>query len=145
MLIFPTLRTRGGDNRVSPGVLIDVPGQDDSPPYFTLKSNHPAYAGELLMVIVVPQPIENLPLSPQPLALTLAQLARWQKLWSTPAELFEMVGGAGTQWTQAEQAAALVSGGRALTQEEPGPQNIYRVAQRAANGFMVNVPLRCRR
>ena len=145
MLIFPTTRTRGGDNRVRPGVLIDVPAQEDSPPYFTLKSDHRAYAGELLMVIVVPQPIENLPIGPQPLALPLAEVLKWQKLLSTQAELFEMVGGVGKPWTQAEQVAALTRGARTLTQDEPGPQTIYRVALRAANGFMVNVPLRCTR
>jgi hypothetical protein len=145
MLIFPTTRARNGDNRVRPGVLTDIPAQDDSTPYFTLKSNHRAYAGEVLTVIVVPQPIESLPIGPQPLALTLAELAKWQKLWGTETEQFEMVGGAGKAWTQVEQAAALTRGARTLTQEEPGPQTIYRVALRTANGFMVAVPLRCTR
>ena len=30
-LIFPTKRTRGGDNRVRPGKLIDIPAQEDNP------------------------------------------------------------------------------------------------------------------
>jgi hypothetical protein len=145
MLIFPTTRARGGDNRVKPGVLIDVPGQDDSPPYFTLKSNHRTYAGEVLMVIVLPQPIEGLDIGPQPLVLPMAEVAKWQKLWSTKAERFEMDGGAGKAWTPEEQAAALTSGARTLTQDEPAPQTIYRVALLGAKGFMVAVPLRCTR
>src|SRR5712671_1059192 len=35
MLIFPTLHTRGGDNRVAPGRLIDIPAQEDQYSYFT--------------------------------------------------------------------------------------------------------------
>ncbi|HKZ81250.1 MAG TPA: DUF4384 domain-containing protein [Pyrinomonadaceae bacterium] len=145
MLIFPTTQTRGGDNRVRPGVLVDIPAQDDSPPYFTLRSNNPGYVGEMLMLIVVPQPIEGLAVGPQPIPLPLAEVLTWQKLWGTQAELFDMVGGAGTAWTQAEKAASLARGGRMLTQDEPGPQNIYRVALHQGNGFMINVPLRCRR
>jgi hypothetical protein len=96
-------------------------------------------------VIVVPQPIEGLDIGPQPLALPLAEVAKWQKLWSTQAERFEMDGGAGKAWTSAEQAAALTSGARTLTQDEPAPQTIYRVALLGANGFMVAVPLHCTR
>jgi len=145
MLVFPTTQTRGGDNRVRPGVLVDIPAQNDSPPYFTLRSNNPAYVGESLMLIVVPQPIDGLDIGPQPLHLPLAEVLTWQKLWGTQAEVFDMVGGAGTAWTQAEKAASLARGGRMLTQDEPGPQNIYRVALRSGNGFMVSVPLRCQR
>ena len=36
-LIFPTLRTRGGDNNVGPGMLIEIPAQDDNPPYFKVQ------------------------------------------------------------------------------------------------------------
>ncbi|HEX8290125.1 MAG TPA: hypothetical protein VF570_00135, partial [Pyrinomonadaceae bacterium] len=36
-LIFPTTRTLGGDNRVKAGRLVDIPAQEDSPPFFTLK------------------------------------------------------------------------------------------------------------
>jgi hypothetical protein len=35
MMIFPTMRTRGGDNRVAPGRLIDIPAQEDQYSYFT--------------------------------------------------------------------------------------------------------------
>ncbi|MEP6901565.1 MAG: DUF4384 domain-containing protein, partial [Actinomycetota bacterium] len=36
-IIFPTLRTRGGDNHVGAGSLIEVPSSTDSVPYFTIK------------------------------------------------------------------------------------------------------------
>ena len=52
-LIFPTTRTRAGNNLVKPGMLIDIPGQDDLPPYFTLNSMNPKYAGEMLTIMVL--------------------------------------------------------------------------------------------
>jgi hypothetical protein len=144
MLIFPTLRTRGGNNQVKPGMLIDIPGQDDSPPYFTLASNNQGYVGELLTIIVATTPIQGLNIGRAPLSLSMKELQRWQKLWSTEAERFEMDGGAGTVWTAAEKAAALANSGRTLTQDEPSPQTVYKVAVKTASGFLVNVPLRRR-
>ena len=32
-LIFPTTRTRGGDNSVKAGRVMEIPSQDDNPPY----------------------------------------------------------------------------------------------------------------
>src|SRR5262245_46314771 len=40
-LIFPTARTRGGDNRVMGGKLIDIPAQDDRPNFFSLRHGRP--------------------------------------------------------------------------------------------------------
>jgi len=87
VLIFPTTRTRGGDNRVRPGVLVDIPAQEDSTPYFTLKSNHPQYAGELLTIVIVSRPIQGLKIGPEPLVLPSAELVKWQKNWNSQSEL----------------------------------------------------------
>src|SRR5262249_10072917 len=133
MLIFPTLRTRGGNNGVSPGTLIDIPAQDDLPPYFTLSSNNPKYVGELLTIIVSTVPIQGLTFGRQPLALAMNQFKRWEKTWSSEAERFEMDGGAGSPWTLAEKAASMATNARALTQDEPLPQTVYRVAMKGAN------------
>src|SRR5918999_2173262 len=40
-LIFPTTRTAGGDNEVAIGKLIEIPGQDDAPPFFTMRKSRP--------------------------------------------------------------------------------------------------------
>ena len=144
-LIFPTTRTRAGNNLVKPGMLIDIPGQDDLPPYFTLNSMNPKYAGEVLTVIVLSHPLEGLTIGRQPLVLPVKQLASWEKQLGSMMERFEMDGGAGTPWTAAEQAAALASGGRSLTQDEPAPQTIYRVAAKTVNGLLIHVPIRYQR
>jgi hypothetical protein len=144
-LIFPTTRTRGGDHRIQPGALIDIPGQDDQPPFFTLNSVNPNYAGELLTIMVLAQPLPKLVIGRQPLVLSNKQVARWEKQFASQAERFEMDGGSGLAWTTAERVAAQVSGGRSLTQTEPAPQTVYRVVAKTPQGLLVQVPIRSRR
>ena len=47
-LIFPTSRTRGGDNRVEAGRLIEVPDQADRPNYFSVRRSRPDQVAETL-------------------------------------------------------------------------------------------------
>ena len=141
MLIFPTSRTRS--NSVSAGVLVDLPGQDATPPYFTLKSRASSYLGEALTVIVTPQPLDGLTIGRDPLPISAAQLQRWETEWGTEAEIFEMDEGAGTTWTNAEQLAGGTQG-RALTQEEPTPQTIYRLNVKPGSPLLINLALRVR-
>ncbi|HJU56729.1 MAG TPA: DUF4384 domain-containing protein, partial [Pyrinomonadaceae bacterium] len=141
-VIFPTLLARGGDNRVSAGVLIEIPGQDDRPPYFNLTRHRADQVGELLTVLVTPQPITEIKIGPKQHKLSLDQLKRWESEWGAQGfELFEMEGGAGATWTEEERSAA-GRGGRSLTQEEPTPQTIYRVRLKPGAPMLVTVPLR---
>lgn len=139
-LIFPTLRTRGGDNQVRAGRLIEIPSQEDSPPYFKLTRSRENQTGEVLTVIVTPRPIEELSIERNRLKLTSEQVVRWEKMWGVSAERFEMDGGAGTAWTKEEQGAGATMG-RSLTQEEPGPQTIYRVAVKSGTPLLITVAL----
>ena len=143
-LIFPTLRTRGGDNRVSAGRLIELPGQEDRPNYFRLRQGRPDQVSEQLIILVTAQPLEGLAPGAQALELAPDQLAAWEKSWSAPVERFEMVGGAGLAWTRSEQEAG-ADGTRRLTQEDPAPQTVYRVATRPGEPLLVKVALRYRR
>lgn len=142
-LIFPTLRTRGGDNQVRPGKLIDIPAQEDNPSYFTLvpSPSRSDQVAEILSIIVTPVPLSNLRLAERPLKLTKSEVAKWEASGSQ-VERFEMVGGAGQPWSKAEMAAAAAGSSRMLTQEEPAPQTVYRIGSRNKNAFMVSVPLR---
>ena len=54
---------------------------------------------------------------------------------------FELSGGAGKTWTQAEQQAA-ANTTRLLTQEDPPPQTVYRVSVKTGEPLMVKVRLR---
>jgi Domain of unknown function (DUF4384) len=142
MLIFPTLRTRGGDNRVAPGKLIDIPAQEDQYSYFTAQptGDRRDQIAEVLTIILLPQPLP-LQIAELPLKMTNTQVAEWEKTWGGTAERLELVGGAGRTWTSAEKLAG-AAGGRQLTQGGPPPQTVYRVARKAGGPLLVTVPLR---
>jgi len=139
-LIFPTTRTHGGDNHVSAGHLIEIPAQDDRPSYFTLRLSRPEQAGEQLTLLVTDKPIENLTIGPKALVLSDDQVAKWEKDWGSKVERFEMAGGGGKTWTRAEQEAGADSS-RLLTQDDPAPQTIYRVATQPDAPILVNLKL----
>ena len=140
-LIFPTTRTRGGDNKVAPGHIIEIPAQDDRPNYFTLKQTRPDQVGELVTVIVSAQPLGDITISNKPLKLTPELVAHWEQQWGAQAEKFEMTGGAGRVWTKAEQQAGADTT-RQLTQDDPGPQTVYRVGVKPGAPLLVQVGLK---
>jgi hypothetical protein len=143
-LIFPTLRTRGGDNRVQPGKLIDIPAQEDNPNYLTLvpSQSRSDQIAEVLTIIIAPQPMEAFQIAHQPLKIARSEVAKWERSWSGEVERFELEDGAGMPWSNVEKQASALTSGRLLTQEEPAPQTIYRVAGSSGKSFLVTVPLR---
>lgn len=143
-LIFPTLRTRGGDNQVRPGKLIDIPAQEDNPSCFTLvpSPSRSDQVAEILSIIITPEPLADLRLTDKPLMISKSDVAKWERSWSNEVERFEMVDGAGRTWTIEEQQAGAVGSSRVLTQEEPTPQTIFRLGSKDKKAFLVTVPLR---
>ena len=143
-LIFPTTRTRSGDNKVAGGKLIDIPAQGDRPNFFTLRRSRPDQVEEELTVLLTPEPLDGITIGENTLALSNAQVAAWEKQWgSTKPDVFELTGGAGKTWTRAEQDAA-AEGTRLLTQDDPPPQTVYRVAVKPGAPLAVEVRLRYR-
>jgi len=143
-LIFPTIRTRGGDNKVSGGKLIDIPAQSDRPNFFALHRSRPDQVEEELTVLLTPEPIEGITIGENALALSNAQVAAWEKQWgSAKPEVFELTGGVGKTWTRVEQDAA-ADGTRLLTQDDPPPQTVYRVAVKPGAPLAVEVRLHYR-
>ncbi len=144
VLIFPTTRTRNGDNQVAAGKLIEIPAQEDRPNYFTLLQSqlkNSKQIGEVLTVIVAPKPLEGITIRATPLTLTNEQIQQWEKQWGAQTETFDLAGDAGKGWTKAEQEAG-ASGTRQLTQQDPEPQTIYRVAIKSGVPLLVKVGLR---
>ena len=123
-LIFPTTRTRGGDNSVKAGRVIEIPAQDDSPPYFTLKRTRANHVGENVIVLVTPTPIESLTITDRTLRVSGETLAQWEKSWGTETGRLEMTNGAGQSWTKQERDAG-ANGTRSMTEAEPAPQTLY--------------------
>lgn len=137
MLIFPWAEA---DNKLVPGSLIDIPGQEDDPNHFTARVTRGDQVGELLTFIVTATPLD-LPLSDKPLRIEPMELSRWEKMWGGLTERYEMEGGAGQAWTQQEKQAAAKKR-RQLTREDPVPQTIYRVIAPERKGILVNLLLK---
>jgi hypothetical protein len=142
-LIFPTTRTRNGDNQVTAGRLIEIPAQDDRPNFFTLQQSRMDQIGEHLTVIVSREPLKEIIITDKALKLSVEQVAKWESEWSAQTERFELVGGKGKTWTPEEQAAG-ADATRSLTQDDPGPQTIYRVATKPGQPILIKVGLKYR-
>lgn len=119
-LIFPTTRTGGGDNQVAMGRLLDIPAQDDSPPFFVMKKTRPDHVAEVLSVIVTPTKLDNIQITDKALKLTDEQVASWEKSWGSSVGHMEMAM-AGQPWTKEEKDART----RALTASAPPPQLVF--------------------
>ena len=141
-LIFPTLRTRGGNNKVQAGMLVDIPAQEDRPNYFTMKPSRATQVAETLTIIVSPQPLDVPPLQRKYVRLPEQQVAGWERDWKAEAERFEMEGGTGQVWTRKEKAAGAGEDGTLLDSNDPAPQTIYRVATKSGSPLMITLPLR---
>jgi hypothetical protein len=140
-LIFPRRNMRGGDNKVRPGQLIDIPGQADDPNYFTASPSRRNQIGELISVLITAKALD-LETSNVRSTIQASDLAEWERKWGGDVQKFEMVGGAGEQWTSEEKEAAAATSGRRLTQDEPPPQTVFRVPDGSNDGLLVSVTLR---
>ena len=140
-LIFPTKRTSGGDNQVAIGRLLEIPAQDDSPPFFTMKKSRADHVAEVMSVLVTPTPLEGIQISDKALKLTDAQVAGWEKAWGSSVGRLEM-STAGQAWTKEEKDART----RALTASAPAPQLVfYRPSAKPSDPMFVKLRLSYRR
>jgi len=144
-LIFPTTRTLGGDNQVKAGRLVDIPAQEDSPPFFTLRRSRADQVGELLSVIVSPVPLAELEIGATAQKLSAELVARWEKTWGGQAGRLELSAGAGKLWTKEEKEAS-ASAARLLKAAAPNPQTLYYLpGVKAVEPLLIKVQLQYRR
>ena len=147
-LIFPT-NPASDENKVVAGRIVEIPNQSDDQAYFEVKSLREAgqspQVAEVLTVLVTPSPLKELPKraagDDSPLLLSKALIEKWEKEWTAAVEQLELENGAGNAYTRAEQAAGGNSAKR-LTQEDPLPQTIFRVAVKPGRPLMVKLPLK---
>lgn len=136
-LIYPTRRTPEGGNRVKAGKMIFIPAP---PRHFRIRpsTSSKGHVAEMLTVIVAGQPlIDTSQLANTAITLTPEQVEKWEKQWSSDPTKFEMEGGVGQTLTEKEQAAV-----DELTQDDPPPQTIYRLAVKPNDVLLVRLPLR---
>jgi Domain of unknown function (DUF4384) len=136
-LIFPSLLNRDGANSVAAGKLVELPERSA----FQLKPLRPDYAGEVLTILVTPEPLKDVKPGSGPVKLDSETVARWESQWSGAFERFELVGGAGKPYTKAEKEAGK-DGARALNQDDAMPQTLYHVNVKSGSPLLVKVPLR---
>jgi hypothetical protein len=139
-LIFPTLKTRGGDNSVVAGRLVEIPDQDDRPFYFKMNRHRPDQTGEVLTFLVTPQPIPNLELSRKALKLTNEQFAQWEQKWKAPTRRVELANHAGKAYTKTEMSAG-ANKTTLLGPSDLPPQIIFRLTGKTTGAVMVTLPL----
>jgi hypothetical protein len=140
-LIFPTTRTAGGDNHVAIGRLVEIPAQDDNPPFFTMKKSRADHVAEVLSVIVTPTKLDGIEITDKALKLTDAQVATWEKAWGSTVGNLEMTT-SGQTWTKEEKDART----RALTASAPPPQLIfYRPSAKPTEPMYVKLKLSYRK
>jgi hypothetical protein len=141
-LIFPTTRTLNGDNQVSVGKLAEIPAQGDSPPFFTIRKSRPDQVAEVLSVLVTPVPLEGVQITDKAQKLSDAQVASWEKSWSTSVGRLEMES-IGQAWTREEKDAGAANT-RALTAGAPAPQMLF-YRPRSNEAIFVKLKLSYRR
>src|SRR6185369_11151336 len=140
-LIFPTTRTSGGNNQVAVGRLLEIPAQDDSPPFFTMKKSRPDHVAEVVSVLVTPAPLEGVQITDKPQKLSETQVANWEKMWGSSVGHLEM-STVGQAWTKEEKESRT----RALTSSAPAPQLLfYRPSLKSTDSMFVKLRLSYRR
>lgn len=141
-LIFPTLRLRGGDNRVSPGRVVEIPGWDDRPPYLTLRRSRVDQVQEQLVVLVAPRPLPEITPVAGAQRLDLARLESWEARWGGKTVSLEAPELAGHPISGAERTAA--QGGAPLDPQDPLPQTLLRAQAGPGQPLLVSVRLHLR-
>jgi hypothetical protein len=140
-LIFPTTRTSGGNNEVSVGRLLEIPAQDDAPPFFTMRKSRPDHVAEVVSVLVTPEPLQGVQITDKALKLSEIQVASWDKMWGSSVGRLEM-STVGQTWTKDEKESRT----RALTASAPAPQLLfYRPSLKSTDPIFVKLRLSYRR
>jgi hypothetical protein len=137
-LIFPTLLTRRGNNKVQAGQVVDIPGSGEG--ILRVQLSRPDQVAEELTILVSPKPLDGLTIGRKPLPIAKEQLAEWKKNWGAPNKELEESGQAGKAYTPAEKDAAET--GAALTDADPLPQTMFQVKSGPGNPMLVTVPLK---
>jgi hypothetical protein len=141
LLIFPTTRTRNGDNHVAAGRLIEIPAQDDRPNFFTMRRDRMDQTGEQLIALITPQPLTDLKIGAESLKLSDELVTKWEQAWGAKSAMFERASGGGKIWTRVEREAG-ADLTRRLTQDDPTPQTIFRVEAGPAEPRLIKLILR---
>jgi hypothetical protein len=144
-LIFPTLRTRNGNNLVEPEASLWIPR---APAYFRIKpsASNKTHVGELLTVVLraeAPNEILRQPLKDRPLMLGAEVLQRLFTGAKEAAIRMNLDRGEGKKQTTRETSKDIVmEGDEALMEDDPLPQTIYETRRKEGQPVIFRIPLR---
>jgi serine/threonine protein kinase len=146
-LIFPTLLTYGGQNRVRPGQPIALPRSQGKP--FSIKRSTPSQTAETFTIILSPWAFQlPEPLTDHAIVLPDSVFADWERRYRAKMYRATLRDGLGQTKTKREQAVStreIIDGAEApLTQDDPLPQTVFRGVVRNGNPAMVTVTLKFR-
>jgi hypothetical protein len=143
-LLFPARNLRGGDNRVEPGRLIEIPAQGDDVPALRVRRSESRHVGEELTVLVTEKPVDGIVLGEWDTKLPEDLVQRWERQWGTGGavpRLDLLASPAESAWTASEKSSGLAQ--RLLTQDDPLPAALYQ-GQLKGGGTSVRIPLSVR-
>jgi hypothetical protein len=142
-LIFPTLLTYGGNNRVKPGQPIMLPEKNRP---FTIKRSSPAQVAETYAIILSPWAFQlPEPLSDKAMVLPDSLVAEWSRQYDGRMYRATLRGGVGQAKTKREQSIGsreTVDVAEPLTQDDALPQTVFKGAVKNGNPARVTVALR---
>jgi hypothetical protein len=150
MLIFPTLSTYDGDNRIEPSIPRLIPEPHGT---FEIRPNNHGkeQVAERLTIIISPEPLDTpRPLTEREMELPTGWVEKWEQDWAGPTDRATRLGKPGQTQTRREQDAARlqtkelrhkVGTSQALAEDDPSPQNYYQVTTRPGLPTLVVVPL----
>jgi hypothetical protein len=140
LLIFPSKKA-AASNRVKAGRVISIPSGKGKGFQIKPKPGDKRQVAELITILVSPTQLVDLSKLGAKPYLGAQQVAEWEKKWGTTPTKFELDGGLGQAMTEQEQAAG-ANAAAELTQDDPGPQTVYRVATKPENPVILSVPLK---
>jgi hypothetical protein len=141
-LVFPQAVN---ENKVAAGRVIEIPNQQAE--VFAFRFDPPkdgahTLAAEMLTLLIAPAPLAELnKFIGAGEALDAAQVEKWEKLYGGKVEQLELKDGAGQAYTKVEKQAGQTRS-TALTNEDPLPQTIFRVAAKPGKPLALRLPLR---
>jgi hypothetical protein len=147
VLAFPTLTTRRGNNLVRSWETVQIPAYPSvwkfKPRVLREGEARKAQTAEVLTVVISPRPlVDPSRIGRQQLTLDDGEFERWQALWKTNSQQFDMENSVG-QVVRTRSKALEQQGPEAQPEdEELDPQTYYRVAVKPGVPIMVTVPLR---
>jgi hypothetical protein len=139
-LIFPVTKVRGGNNRVLPGHLTEIPARTDRIPVFAIRGRGANYTGEKLTFLLSSEPLPGVRVTAEPQILRDADLRSWEFGASRSEDAFELVGGERQAWTTAEDEAGR-DPRRLLTLNDPAPQTVFVASGKSGKALLATVLL----